>query len=393
MYLFDFVAQLFKKKSVGTIIWLIINTVIVTAGFGYVFAFILINLDIYEIPDWALFASSFLIYVLSIAVALSPIGEFILRLQTGCRKIADPAVYERIERLFNEVRERAAVFDPNLNNREINFFMSDDEAPNAFATGRKTVCITKGLLSLSDEEIKGVLAHEFGHLSHKDTDALLIIEVGNIFVWLFFLLFELLIRGINWLLRIVLYFVVDEDTWFMVGLNWLADFLIHAVFGAVMWLWTKLGVLICMSSSRKNEYLADKFACDLGYGLYLKQTLLSLEDKDYEKSMGLWATLASSHPDTASRVSAIDNNMLNPTEPKRQPSYESQQYAEIQRQSESEQYYEHQQYSEPQQYSETQQYYNEPQTSLEYMPVTAYSVQKDIFSSDEIEFKIQSDIV
>lgn len=386
MYLFDFIAQLFKKKSIGTIIWLIINTVIVTAGFGYVFAFILINLDIREIPDWALFVSSFLIYILSIAVALSPIGEFILRLQTGCKKIADPAVYERIERLFNEVRERAAVFDSSLNNREINFFISDDEAPNAFATGRKTVCITKGLLSLSDEEIKGVLAHEFGHLSHKDTDALLVIEVGNVFVWLFFLLFELLIRGINWLLRIVLYFVVDEDTWFMVGLNWLADFLIHAVFGAVMWLWTKLGVLICMSSSRKNEYLADKFACDLGYGLYLKQTLLNLEDKDYEKSKGLWATLASSHPDTESRVSAIDNNMLNPTE----PNYEARQYYE------PSQYPESQSYSEPQQYSVTQQYYDKPQPSPEYSPDTAYSAQKeDVFSfySDEIEFKIQSDII
>ncbi len=47
-------------------------------------------------------------------------------------------------------------------------------SPNAFATGRSpqhaAVALTQGLVqSLNQEELKGVIAHEFGHVIHRDT--------------------------------------------------------------------------------------------------------------------------------------------------------------------------------------------------------------------------------
>jgi heat shock protein HtpX len=53
-------------------------------------------------------------------------------------------------------------------------FIVDNPQPNAFATGRDpahaAICVTTGLLrSVNDEELAGVLAHELGHVKHRDT--------------------------------------------------------------------------------------------------------------------------------------------------------------------------------------------------------------------------------
>ena len=53
-------------------------------------------------------------------------------------------------------------------------FITENPQPNAFATGRNpehaAVCVTTGLLAqVSQEELAGVLAHELGHVKHRDT--------------------------------------------------------------------------------------------------------------------------------------------------------------------------------------------------------------------------------
>src|SRR5438093_11924462 len=52
-------------------------------------------------------------------------------------------------------------------------YVSPDPSPNAFATGRNpshaAICVNQGLLqSLDEEELYGVLAHEFGHVRNRD---------------------------------------------------------------------------------------------------------------------------------------------------------------------------------------------------------------------------------
>jgi heat shock protein HtpX len=53
-------------------------------------------------------------------------------------------------------------------------YIVDNDQPNAFATGRDpehgALCVTSGLLKrVDDEELAGVLAHELGHIKHRDT--------------------------------------------------------------------------------------------------------------------------------------------------------------------------------------------------------------------------------
>lgn len=52
-------------------------------------------------------------------------------------------------------------------------YIVPSKAPNAFATGRNAsnaaICVTEGLLELlNDEELEGVIGHEFAHIMNKD---------------------------------------------------------------------------------------------------------------------------------------------------------------------------------------------------------------------------------
>ena len=74
-----------------------------------------------------------------------------------------PQVY----RTVREIAARMQIPMPKL-------YWIPTKTPNAFATGRSpkhaSVAVTAGILELlNDEELKGVLAHELSHVSHRDT--------------------------------------------------------------------------------------------------------------------------------------------------------------------------------------------------------------------------------
>lgn len=73
----------------------------------------------------------------------------------------------RIHQMTAELAQRAGIPKPRL-------FIVPQEQPNAFATGRNpkrgAVAVTVGITKLlSEEELKGVIAHELAHIKHRDT--------------------------------------------------------------------------------------------------------------------------------------------------------------------------------------------------------------------------------
>ena len=78
----------------------------------------------------------------------------------------NPEVYRRVAPIVQNLTQRMGLPMPKL-------WLIPEDSPNAFATGRNpshaSVAFTTGILQLmNDTEIEGVVAHELGHVLHRD---------------------------------------------------------------------------------------------------------------------------------------------------------------------------------------------------------------------------------
>ncbi len=236
------------------------------------------------------------IYVSFFVIGLSPIGDFVLSLSLGARKIKRTDQIIKIHPLFEVVYEKAKKKTSYISKRIKLKIIPNDDTVNAFAVGRRTICITQGLLNLDDESIMAVLAHEFGHIAYKHT------------------LIQVLALCSNMLVSIVLLFV-KVISWIIAGISsiislfyrsYLFAFLTTAsaaITSFAIWLWTKFCLLFLRWSMRENEYLADEYALMLGYG----NSLASVIDNCFcsEPSNKFFKVLYSTHPSNDSRIAHL----------------------------------------------------------------------------------------
>lgn len=119
-------------------------------------------------------------YIIGFAYRLTPVQE------------NDPALYWLVE-MVRKLSQNSGIRMPRL-------FIAEVPFPNAFAysspiAGRR-VAVTRPLLTiLNREELEAVLAHEMGHLKHRDSE--LLFAIGLIPTLMFYLAYGLLFTGGN----------------------------------------------------------------------------------------------------------------------------------------------------------------------------------------------------
>ncbi len=330
-YVVDFFRNFFKLHNIPIMIYLLLNLVFIYVGsllltqiHAELFAAdrplpLSFNSTEYYLVTALVIAA---VYCIALVISLSPVGEWLLRRKEKFGRVEEVRYLtdydrERISRIFDAVYQNARQADPSVSDK-VQLFVKMDSDPNAFAMGRRTVCVTTGLLSLPDELIQGVLGHEFGHLVHKDTDIGLVINIANwltnivfLGVWGLLYLYKLLMKTGSIILAI-----------FGKGAVRLAGVITNWVFTAVAFLtirlfqkvWLIIGNLLYLATSRGAEYQADLFSCSLGYTNGLTAFFQLLPDAvpgkrtPFRRMVSALASIGSTHPATWRRLENIQQH-------------------------------------------------------------------------------------
>src|SRR5262245_65779993 len=167
---------------------------------------------------------------------------------------AKPVSEEEDPRLYQMVRDlttRAGLPMPKL-------YVIPQEQPNAFATGRNpnhsAVAVTEGIRKLlSEDELRGVLAHELGHVRNRD---ILLTSVASAIG-----------SAITWIAYTLLWFGGDDDS------------PLGAIAAIALVLLAPLAAgIIQMAISRQREFSADATGAEIcGNPESLASALLRLE--------------------------------------------------------------------------------------------------------------------
>ena len=241
-----------------------------------------------------------IVYGISITIALSPIGEAILRITENCREPSTEQERNYLLPMFEEVYQDCKEVYPELNNN-IKIYIMDAMYVNAFAIGRKTIAVTKGALeTFTADELRGVLAHEFGHILHGHTKALLLSFIGNFFF-----------AVIVWAFRLVL-FIIQVICEIVAHFNWLGfvfsifNFIFSLMVEISVFIFINLSQIILALNSRTNEIQADTFAYEVGYGRELIKGLYLIQKISINAKLTLSEKMKSSHPHTAYRIKNLE---------------------------------------------------------------------------------------
>lgn len=260
------------------------------------------------------------LYVIGTVIILSPAAEAFFRFKYNCKKIRDSDVFYRIVPIFNKVYDKARAKDGSIS-KHVKLYIEYSDEVNAFTLGRDTVCVTEGLLSMDNKTIESVLAHEFGHLSHRDFDFSMVIRYGNVFVFVIIMLLVVFAKLLQIFARLLTLFIeliasFAGDT-LIFGILVFAGEAVFTIFKllsiavsyilqyAILQVWFAIGDIFSHKTSRLAEYDADKFAFKIGYGNELAKFLRDCGDTPEVANEGIYARLLFSHPDTVDRIQKL----------------------------------------------------------------------------------------
>ena len=280
----DVTKNIFSKSSIGAIIFFLLNATIIVGISSLA--------GIYGLVAGAV------IYIFSVLIAFSSFGEWVLCIMSSARKMTRIDMKIRMIPLLELVYNKAKKKTPRMTSKIVLKVIYTPE-PNAYAIGRRTICITEGIFKLPDDMIQGILAHEVAHLACRHTHIQLLIGGGNFVMTVLILIMKLIYS-------ILAFFSLGSfirNSWRGGCTQGCLSALPGLFVAGIIWLWTKFCMLFLMWSMREHEYDADKYVYELGYGFELAKGLDAIGTSEPQESF--LKALYSTHPNTHDRIGRL----------------------------------------------------------------------------------------
>jgi heat shock protein HtpX len=245
------------------------------------------------------FIIAYVIYAVSVMIALSRVAEKILRFFHGIRSIETneereyliPIFHDVIDTIYQDKRKRTKEY------RRLELCIIDKLQVNACAIGRRTIAITKGAMRTFDEEqLKGVIAHEIAHIKNGDTIAKMYLLVGSGYFYLFVSLFKIIILSMDKITQ-----NIKEKS-----LGNFSCSVVRTTSNIVVSLLSLFSQIVLSMKSRKIEYRADETAYEWGLGSELISALYLLEKICLGDDRTVTQKLTASHPRVTKRIGRLE---------------------------------------------------------------------------------------
>lgn len=248
----------------------------------------------YSFAHHLVYSMPFYVVLLYILYTLSPLKVWMMRRREGYRPLGG-VERVRLERLLSEMGM----------DRKLNLYRNGDASANAVTFGFNTVGITDGMMKqASDEELKGVICHEVGHISHYDFVYQVLLfsmeSFGSRCLYGIFLIPALVFGIIGSMVSALvpaLGFLGEPAGKFWWGLYKLLHFVIYGI-----------SRIVDVNINKYSEYRCDAYAVRYGCGSGLLSFLYRL--KRAEEMRGERPTFTeyvmSTHPATEKRIVRLE---------------------------------------------------------------------------------------
>jgi Zn-dependent protease with chaperone function len=218
----------------------------------------------------------------------------------------------KLESHFSEILRRAGIVK--------NFRLMIEEAAfyNAYAIGLRTIVVSRALFEdFGSEELKGVLAHELGHLQSKDClMASAFCSPGFLlqFIWSIYAKIKRVFIRVLVLSLAYHRFIYRPLRFALIGcvLYWIfTKHLLPPMIGTILIAWAypranRLFLYFWNMASRFTEYKQDKFAYALGYGAALRKALMKLTSNGPQAVSAYDTVMRGDHPVIFNRIRRLE---------------------------------------------------------------------------------------
>lgn len=280
------IRRVLRYQNIGIFLFFILNLFLILFVFTDGFA------------DNEMIFKVILLYTATVLVSISPLGEWFICLMIGARVIKRKDMKLKMIPLLEIVYNKAFANDSDMV-KSIHLKIIYDDSANAYAIGRKTICITSGLLKLPDDCILGILAHEVGHIVHKDSEIQMMIGGANIFISVCLFIIKLVVLFVTFLISL---FALESRNKIIAGIT----MFLGVITSVLIYLWSKICMLFLKASMRANEYYADEYAYQIGFGYALAKALDRISNDTIVENSFLKA-LNETHPNVHDRIARLQD--------------------------------------------------------------------------------------